>query len=571
MSDSAPIYSSSDDARARAEAAAWASFAARSSPAELWTSWLTILCGQVARARAAMLLLDQGQDGAYVPAAIWPDSKQDMRYLAAAAERALTERSGVVVGPDGRSTPTADEPAQVGYPIEVDGRLHGAIVLEIAPGPMHELQRSLRLIHWASAWLVGHFRLEALQERDARLARVTAAAELMATALQDPGFGPSAIDVINELSTRLTCDRVSLGVEHAGGVEVKAISHTATFDKKSDLVRLIGQAMEEVIDLGVALVVPQAEDEDLAALAHAKAARELGSGAICSVPLIDDGQVFGVITLERTALQPFSAEEIELCKTLGLMLGPVFALKLRNERGPIARAREAGRHAVAAVFGPRHPGVKLIAAVAVLVLLFFSLFVADHRVTARTVVEGEVQRAVVAPFEGFIAESLVRAGDSVTQGQVMAQLDEKDLRLEQTRWRSEREQADRKFRAALAEQDRASMAVLAAQVNQSEAQLQLVDERDISFVKLGQPGDLVLSGLPGEVVEFSVKQITPVSTPRDGRNYFRTEAQLANSSTRLRPGMEGVGKVLVGRARLIWIWTHSLTDWVRLTVWNWLP
>jgi RND family efflux transporter MFP subunit len=343
---------------------------------------------------------------------------------------------------------------------------------------------------------------------------------------------------------------------------------------------------------------------------------------MCSVPLIDDGHAFGVITFERAAVAPFHAEELDLCKTLGLMLGPVFALKLRNERGPIARLQETWRAAAASLFGPRHPGVKLIASAALILVAALTVFVGDHKVTARTVVEGEVQRAVAAPFEGFIAESLVRAGDVVSQGQVMVRLDEKDLVLEQTRWQSEREQAERKFRAALAEQDRASMAVLAAQVNQAEAQLQLVDERlarsrvvapfdgvvvtgdlrelvgtpveqgkvlfevaprdryrvilkvderDINFVKLGQPGDLVLSGLPGEVMKFSVKEITPVSTPQEGHNYFRIEAQLADSSARLRPGMEGVGKVLVGRARLIWIWTHPLTDWARLALWNWLP
>jgi RND family efflux transporter MFP subunit len=503
----------------------------------------------------------------------------------------------------------------------MDGRLYGAIVLEIAPGSMRELQRALRSVHWGSAWLVDHFRREQLAERDAKLRGLTTATDLMATALQEPGFGPSAIDVVNELAAKLNCDRVSLGVERGGDVEVKAISHTATFDRKSDLVRFIGQAMEEVIDLGVALSVPQAGD-DLVALAHVEAARELKSAAICSVPLIDDGHAFGVITLERGLGEPFGPDDIDLLKTLGLLLGPAFALKLRNERGPIARFRESFYSASRAVFGPRHPGVKLIAAAAVIVVTFFSLFVTDHRVTARTVVEGEVQRAVAAPFEGFIAESLVRAGDSVTKGQVMARLEEKDLRLEQTRWQSEKEQADRKFRAALAEQDRAAMAVVAAQANQAEAQLQLVeerlsrsrivapfdgivvsgdlsqllgtpveqgkmlfevapldryrvilkvDERDINFVKIGQPGDLVLSGLPGEAMKFSVKAITPVSTPLEGHNYFRAEAQLADSSARLRPGMEGVGKVLVGRARLIWIWTHSLTDWIRLTLWNWLP
>lgn len=342
MSDPAPIYTAADDGRSRAEAAAWESFTAPSDPAELWHGWLAILCGQVGRVRAAMLLLTQGPDAAYSPAALWPDAQRDMRYLGAAAERALTARSGVVLGPDGRSAPQADQPAQVGYPIEVDGRLHGAVVLDIAAGPLPDLQRSLRLVHWASAWLIEHFRRQQSIEADQRLARLVTATDLMATALQEPRFGPSALAVANELSARLKCDRVSLGVERGGSVAVKAISHTASFDRKSDLVRWIGQAMDEVIDLDVALVVPTPEEDDLGALAHAQAARELGDEAICSVPLIDGGHAFGVMTLERAHGEAFTPVEIELCRTLGLLLGPAFALKLGNERGPIERLREGG-------------------------------------------------------------------------------------------------------------------------------------------------------------------------------------------------------------------------------------
>ena len=97
-----------------------------------------------------------------------------------------------------------------------------------------------------------------------------------------------------------------------------------------------------------------------------------------------------------------------------------------------------------------------------------------------------------------------------------------------------------------------------------------VEERDISYLKLGQRGELTLSGIPHRQMEFSVEQITPVSTAQDGRNFFRVEARLFNPSDRVRPGMEGVGKVDVDERRLIWIWTHNLIDWVRLTVWKWL-
>jgi hypothetical protein len=70
---------------------------------------------------------------------------------------------------------------------------------------------------------------------------------------------------------------------------------------------------------------------------------------------------------------------------------------------------------------------------------------------------------------------------------------------------------------------------------------------------------------------FHVEQITPISTPQEGRNFFRVEARLQSSAQRVRPGMEGVGKIEVGERKLIWIWTHSLVDWLRLSIWKWLP
>ena len=59
-------------------------------------------------------------------------------------------------------------------------------------------------------------------------------------------------------------------------------------------------------------------------------------------------------------------------------------------------------------------------------------------------------------------------------------------------------------------------------------------------------------------MDFSVEQITPVSTAQEGRNYFRVEARLHRPSERVRPGMEGVGKIIAGERTLIWIWTHHL-------------
>jgi hypothetical protein len=82
---------------------------------------------------------------------------------------------------------------------------------------------------------------------------------------------------------------------------------------------------------------------------------------------------------------------------------------------------------------------------------------------------------------------------------------------------------------------------------------------------------MVISGIAGDPTPFSVVKVTPVATAQDGRNFFRVEARLERAPPRLRPGMEGVGKIEVGERRLWWILTHSFTDWLRLTLWTWMP
>src|SRR5258706_1428594 len=92
MAGPAPIYSLTTDDDARAEATAWARFSAARDAAEFCASWLAILCAQVGRANGALLLLGPERDGAFRPAATWPDATRNLQYLAPAAEKALNER-----------------------------------------------------------------------------------------------------------------------------------------------------------------------------------------------------------------------------------------------------------------------------------------------------------------------------------------------------------------------------------------------------------------------------------------------------------------------------------------------
>lgn len=87
MASTASIFAVATEEAARAEASAWARFSAARDRQEFCVSWLTVLCMQIERVNGGLLLLGPDEEGAYTPAAIWPDASRDLRHLSTAAER----------------------------------------------------------------------------------------------------------------------------------------------------------------------------------------------------------------------------------------------------------------------------------------------------------------------------------------------------------------------------------------------------------------------------------------------------------------------------------------------------
>jgi hypothetical protein len=98
------------------------------------------------------------------------------------------------------------------------------------------------------------------------------------------------------------------------------------------------------------------------------------------------------------------------------------------------------------------------------------------------------------------------------------------------------------------------------------------DEREMRFISTGLQGSLLLAGMPNDSERFTITRITPIAEAKDGRNEFRVEASLNEPpGPGLRPGLEGVAKIETGPHRVIWVWSHGLFDWLRVTAWKWLP
>lgn len=607
---------------------AWRQFGSAGSPEEYCRNWLALQCHAVGGVHHAVVVLQKPGGESFAPLAFWPEERPARSSLGEITERALREGRGIVqpvAARDGLpASQLPDQPDyQVAYPVRIDNRLRGVVGLELGWREAAQLQAAMRQLQWGSGWLEVLLRRHADPVEAARQ-RIKLILQFISIFLERPGFQEAATDLATDVAARLGCDRVVLGLLRGSELRIEAVSHTVQFDRQANLLNSIAAAMRESLDQHEAIAFPQdGEARPVVTLAHAELAQVTGAGGILTVPLQHKGRALGALTLERAAGLRFDAPSVELIEGLASMLAPLVELRLEQQKTLRAHAAGSAREFWGRLVGPRHAGFKLGAGLALLLALFLAFATGDYRVSANARLEGETQRALTAPFQGYVRETTHRAGDTVKQGALLARLDDRDLRLERTRLAGQIEQLGRQYREAMAKRDRALAGIVSAQSEQASAQLALVeeqlartdivapfdgvlvsgdltqalgaplergqtlfeiapldayrvvlqvDEHRVADLKGGQRGELVLSSMPGQYHALTVTKITPVSTAREGRNYFRVEAELAGDpGARLRPGMEGVAKVSVDERLLAWIWTRELVNWVRLKLWAWSP
>jgi len=275
------------------------------------------------------------------------------------------------------------------------------------------------------------------------------------------------------------------------------------------------------------------------------------------------------------------------------------------------------RHSIIQMNRPR-----LIVLAVLLFAIILSFISGTYRVTAPAVLEGKIQRVIVAPIDGFIAQAYARAGETVATGDVIAELDTRELLLQQQRYAAEVNEYTRQYRKALGARELTQAHIFKSQMSQAEAELQLldkkiqravlksnidgviisgdlsrslgapvktgdilfevapldeyrlivfVDEKQVVDVKEGMSGSLSLKAMPGRKLPFSVHKVSPVFAENETGIAYRVEARMAEHLAELRPGMEGVAKIEIDQRSFAWIYMHELFDLIRFWAWRWLP
>ena len=593
--------------------ALWQRFRAAEGGAAFASAWLALQCRFADGALAGVLVLGEADTGPFHPAASWPDPAAVSPALSAAAEAAMRQRQGV-------SLPGPGEVC-VAAPILLEGRLCGVCAIAL-PGQA-PAAAAMRQLHWGAGWVEALLRRDQMAAETGRLDRATTAFDLLAVVLEHAEARTSATALATELARRFDADPVCIGFRQGGHCRVAALSNAAWFGDRMTMVRDIGGAMDEALDQqAVILFPPRPEWEYRVTRAHAELAAAQQAGAILTLPLRQHGQGFGAIQLTWPAGEGVTPDEVELLDAVVSVVGPVLAEKRANDRLLPVKVAESLATQARRLLGPGYFGRKLATLGLVLLVLLGSLWRGEYAITSPALLEGRIKRSMVAPFAGYIAAEHVRAGEVVAEGQLLARLDDQDLRLERVRLVTQRQQRVTEYDRALAARQRAEASIARTQIDQAEAQLAIVeeqlartrlvapiagmvvrgnlsqrvgsavergeelfqiapldayrvilevDEGDIRDIALGQRGLLVLASLPDAPQPYVVDRITPIAEQKEGRNFFRVEGALQAPGDRIRPSMVGVGRTSIGRALLVKVWTRRLVDWLRLAAWRWAP
>ena len=576
--------------------------------------WLATLCSFIPGVQSAIFMVPDREKNLIRPLARLPANLEQTNDFVDIVKYTLKKRQqGCFPNAQTRDGQDYDF---FSLPVSIKSRMLGIIVIKIKHLPSSRHQTVFKVMKQGVRWL----KLAGDNEtKDDNF--YSSVVGLLAACFEQDSYQQGLIRLVTELTREFSCERVAFSEFRRHHCRVVALSNSSSFDDRSNLVQKIADAMDEAIEQDSAIVFPDPKTR-LVQRAHQDLSRKFGSGSLCSIPLIHEQKVFGAVTLLRSEEKPFDRDMLDLCRQTLSLMTPFLALKRDDEKSLIGKIGVRLKKRLNDIFGFKHLKLKFLAVAATLLVSLSILIESDFRISADAILEGKIQRVVAAPISGYLLSASVRAGDTVHKGDLMASLDDSELNLELTKHNGELQKARREYREAQSTRDLVKVRVVSEQINQTRAEIDLtrqqidnirltapfdgviiegdlsqllgspvergdtlfkiaplsgyriilkVDESEISHVTPGQTGILALSSLTDRNLPLTVAKITAVARADDGANIVRVEASLSNAPDLLRPGMEGVGKINAGRARVIWIWTHEITDWLRLWIWSWWP
>ncbi|MGH1372071.1 MAG: efflux RND transporter periplasmic adaptor subunit [Cellvibrionaceae bacterium] len=576
-----------------------------------YDAWLHNLLADLPGFSCAMLAV-KPQQGALQPVSIWPRNQSQLERLGDLVDECLSQLQPLVVPPG-----DAELEYGIAYPVVVDDDVV-AVFSGYMPLRGDTLEDVMTDIEKNVLWIESRIAQDLHQQQQLTLDQQKIVIDGFVAVGRGEALKEAALKWVDTLARDFDCDRVSLGHCKLTSVSLGVISGSTDYALNSVTAKQIVKVMQESCDQRRAIAWPELK-EGAVALQAEKLSIAHHNACVLSVPVYHNDDVYLVLTFERPAKSPFSQAEIDRIEANLSLVGVAFEHRRLAELSLWGSLKRHCKRQFERLLAPGYVKRKVFFISLTLLLVFFSLARGDYLINADAVLEPKQLRIVSAPFNGYLKSSSVRAGDRIERGDVLAYMEDNDLRLEKIKAMSRLAQNSKQYTEALAKRDRAQAQIFFAQMEQAKASLasaesklkrselsapfdalivdgdlsqrlggsvsqgeelfQLsplaayrlilyVNEYRIIDVEEAMAGRVVLSSMPSEGFDFVVESITPITEVRDGGTVFRVEAYLQHSHPRFRPGLVGVAKVSAGERLLIDIWTGELRKWLALKLWS---
>ncbi|MBL8891921.1 MAG: efflux RND transporter periplasmic adaptor subunit [Planctomycetaceae bacterium] len=225
------------------------------------------------------------------------------------------------------------------------------------------------------------------------------------------------------------------------------------------------------------------------------------------------------------------------------------------------------------------------------------------------------RRYAVAPYKGTLKDVLVKPGEIVAPGQILATMDDRELKIELAGKQASLEREQNQIKVARAENDIAKARISELEMQRISSEIALlhhhmsnreirtpiagtivqgdlselsgapveigsnlfevagldellvqieIPEYQYRYSTVGQEVRLSLEAFPYETFTGVVERLHPRATTRDERNVFLAEIRLPNLGSKLRPGMKGQACIQGDAYPLAWTWLHYPYEKTRL-------
>ena len=417
-------------------------------------------------------------------------------------------------------------------------------------------------------------------------------------------FQDAAKTLADFVAKQIGARYVAIGTKKFGGIcRLTAMSGPYQFERGAPLTAWLESCMtESLIASGDQTLDPIDQDAR-----PTEAIRELqsvvGSQHIYRLPL-DDASGTPTAACLAVCDRSLTEPERNRWQSLTRVIGPQLAM-LRSGRP--SRWRQLRSWYAKQTL----PSQRAILLSTVLITIAFFALPLPHRVRSDCEVQPVHRRYVTAPYEGRLEIALVEPGDLVNQGQVLARMDGREVRLEISGIQAKLEGARTEHRRAITSGETATAKHALSQIKFFEADLQRFEDRqktlevrspssgivisgdpkklegsrlnvgqtlfevgsldpmivevaipdeDIDHAQIGQPVTFRLRSRPYRSYQGVLKRIHPRSELRDSENVFIGEVAIEGDASQLRPGMRGQAKLSAPHRPLVWLLFHRAVE-----------